>query len=251
MPDFFLLPRARTGSTLLLRSLNQHPQIECCGEVMAPSYREQALPTGSGPERLKAFYQRPRTKERRGCSIHVENMGPGGRWTPNGPQGPWESGWTWLQSQKDFGVIATFRTDVLAQLASHTIASSLQKWQEQPQENRPVYRIEPARLLQFHEETVWRWIYRLRMFPQHQLLLVEYEAMAEAWDNTIDKIQHWLQVSRVSLPPAMTKQENRPLEEVLSNYGELRRIADGLPKIAEVAQDYLQPSRHCIIRKAQ
>lgn len=215
---FVILAQPRTGSHLLKTSLEAHPQISCAGEILNHRQAESRLgPPEDGALRLM---QTLATGNRQavGCVLHA--CQPDRQW-PRWRR--WESAWPALASDPSIRVIVLRRMQALAQLASWKIAEQTDHWVDQSPfaDQRPTVRFDQDELRWFRRwnDALYQW--RLSGLSQHPVLEVLYEDLIVDWDRVVRGLQLFLGVEPQSLPQATSKQETRPLAEVIENFSEL------------------------------
>jgi LPS sulfotransferase NodH len=210
---FVVLSQPRTGSSLLCGSIRWHPQILMQGEILNHRYERADLPADSGADRLRAALS-VTTHAAVGCKLHACQPDPGSE--------PWESAWDELFADPTIKVIHLTRQETLAQLASWKIAEQLNRWGDQTDvADRPVIRIDPAELAWFRRWNAMVYQVRLARLQRHTILPVTYESLRDHWPATVDGVLRFLGVEPIPLDPCATRNETRPLHEVISNYHEL------------------------------
>ena len=65
---------------------------------------------------------------------------------------------------------------------------------------------------------------RLSYLTNHEILPITYESLCDDWDETIRRVQAFLGVNVLSLRQPFSKNETRPLEDVVENIKTLRRV---------------------------
>jgi hypothetical protein len=212
---FVVLCQPRTGSSLLNAALRQHPDIEMHGEIINHRYPHR-LPH-DGFQRLRSALSTT-TRPAVGCNLHAfqpDRVWDGWR--------RWESAWQALADDRSIKVIQLQRLDTLAQMASWKIAHLLNRWGQQNDiVERPTIEISPDEYRWFRDwnRSVMEW--RLSHLREHQILPVTYESLCSDWEPTLPRIQAFVDVRALSLPQITTRNERRPLCEVIENYDELR-----------------------------
>lgn len=230
---FAIVADLRTGSTLLSTSLDQHPGIRCRGELLHPDdLPDNQLPGIRRKELAPNQLLEAAFAVSRESAIGFRAM----VFRPDPAQQPdWAGFWDELRAWKEVRVLFLERRDRLAQYASLCIAQQTGKFHPPPgdptlrPENRPRLHIDPQAFRSWADE---RQQLRARRKAQLQgvpLLDLAYEELAANWDATLQAIQQFLCVEARTLRPAKERQEQRPLELVIANYDELRRVADRLP----------------------
>ena len=212
---FVVLCQPRTGSSLLNSSLRQHPEIEMHGEVLNHRYPHR-MPQ-DGYQRLRSALTTT-THPAVGCNLHAfqpDRVWDGWR--------RWETAWQALADDHSIKVIHLQRHDTLAQMASWKIAHLLSRWGQQTDiVDRPKIEISPDEYRWFRDwnRSVMEW--RLSHLREHQVLPVTYESLCSDWEPTLARIQAYVGVRCIPLRQVTTRNERRPLYEVIENYRDLR-----------------------------
>lgn len=67
---------------------------------------------------------------------------------------------------------------------------------------------------------------------------ITYEELCESYNKTTDRIFNFIGVEPIAVKPDTTKQLNKPLSKVISNYDEIiDAVLDLLPKVATGSDD--------------
>lgn len=212
---FVVLCLPRTGSSLLNASLRQHPEIEMHGEILNHRYPHR-LPQ-DGYQRLRQALSTS-THPAVGCNLHA--FQPDRVW--EGWQ-RWESAWNALADDHSIKVIHLQRIDTLAQMASWKIAQLLSRWGRQDDIiDRPTIAISPDEYRWFRDwnRSVMEW--RLSHLQGRSILPVTYESLCNEWEPALARIQVFIGVRCLPLRQVTTRNERRPLSEVIENYDDLR-----------------------------
>jgi len=209
---FIVLAQPRTGSTLLISSLGKHPEIQTRGEVLNAGH---CIPLPSeGRERVRAAWERIGPCIAAGFKLLAFQP-----WD-NDPE-QWATGWDEIADDPFVKIIVLRREDQLAQFASWKVANTIGRWKEQQQEHRPVIDVSRDELRWFKQWNDQLLAERLRRLDLHDKLEVTYEQLTENWQPTMERVQQFLGVPVVELQQATTKQEPRPLDEVIRNPDQL------------------------------
>lgn len=222
---FVVLCQPRTGSSLLNASLRQHPEIEMHGEILNHRYPHR-MPQ-DGYQRLRSALS-TRTHPAVGCNLHAfqpDRVWDGWR--------RWESAWNALADDSSIKVIHLQRIDTLAQMASWKIAQLLSRWGRQDDIiDRPTIAISPDEYRWFRDwnRSVMEW--RLSHLQGRSILPVTYESLCNEWEPALARIQDFIGVRYLPLRQVTTRNERRPLSEVIENYDDLRPYTIPTPNSA-------------------
>ena len=212
---FVVLCQPRTGSSLLNASLRQHPEIEMHGEILNHRYPHR-MPQ-DGYQRLLSALSNS-TRPAVGCNLHAfqpDRVWDGWR--------RWESAWNALADDSSIKIIHLQRIDTLAQMASWKIAQLLSRWGRQDDIiDRPTIAISPDEYRWFRDwnRSVMEW--RLSHLQGRSILPVTYESLCNEWEPALARIQDFIGVRCLPLRQVTTRNERRPLSEVIENYDDLR-----------------------------
>ena len=227
---FVVLCQPRTGSSLLNASLRRHPDIQMHGEILNHRYPHR-LPQ-DGYQRLRSALSTS-THTAVGCNLHA--FQPDRVWDS---WRCWESAWQALAEDRSIKVIRLQRQDTLAQMASWKIAHLLSRWGQQSDIiDRPTIEISPDEYRWFRDwnRSVMEW--RLSHLREHQILPVTYESLCSDWEPTLARIQTFVGVRCVAIEQVTTRNERRPMHEVIENYDELRPYT--VPKPNSIPAGYV------------
>ena len=224
MTPFVIVADLRTGSTLLSTSLNQHPQIRCYGELFHP----RDLPDNQIPGHNR---YRASGEEIIRNTLAARDIGATGFramvFLPLEMQPQWADAWDALRRIDELRVICLTRRNALAQYASVQIAHQTGTYHPPPgdvrlaPENRPMLRVDPEELRRWLHERDELYRRRRGLLEGRPFLDFVYEDLVGDWSEGIRRVQAFLEVPYVPLPPTKQKQETRPLTSVVSNYAQV------------------------------
>lgn len=214
---FVILSQPRTGSSLLLTALRQHPDIFVHGGLLN-TWEASELPYGGRERLVAALYGSEYPVV--GCNVHACQP-----YRDQADWRLWETLWDAVADDMSIKIIHLKRLDTTAQLASWKIANLLDCWMDQSGvKDRPKVRIDPGELYWFRLWNDTFYELRLRHLTRHPILFVTYEALYGNWDATVRRVQEFLGVRPLALGPVLKKGETRPLAEVIENYHELEGV---------------------------
>jgi len=226
---FIIIAHARSGSSMLIGALREHPQIMGFGEIFHPkeitfniqdydnnsvhllnlrnnypleflnhfifsSYKDQIKAVG-----FKVFPEQ--IDNHSFCSI-----------------------WQWLNQHRDVKIIFLTRQDLLATHTSRLIARKDGKYGIRTEEQRSTttVKIDPKNLLEelekrkYYNEEVKKYV------KDHEFMEITYEELTQNISYYLTKIQEFIGVDVHDLTVKSIKQETRSLENVIENYDELK-----------------------------
>lgn len=233
--NFILLGHQRCGSNLLVRALNEHPQIRMLGEVLAenPATRKGAwswtLPEYDGfqagqhgGEFLERMVFGPTRVENTwafGCKLFYDQA----RLDPAS-----ETAWDYILSH-DVRVIHMIRKNLLYALISVEIAERTQRWHqlaENPTEFPPLppFALDPAACHAYFDRiTGWRkWAEKA--FAKHRVLTVNYEdGLCAHFGRTAFRVFEFLGTVPWHCHPGLVKQQTITASRQIANLEDLKR----------------------------
>lgn len=222
---FAIVADIRTGSTLLASSLDEHPQIRCYGELFHPEDLQD--------NRIEGF-DRPAASA--AAILERAQRVPGVRawgfkamtFLPLPTARRWPDAWRRVRELPELRVIYLTRRDRLAQYASLEVVRHTGLFHPDDNdhvygpENRPVITIDPDELRAWMRERDAQMRCRREMLRGVPSLDLEYEMLTEEWERCTTCVQRFLGVDVQPLEQRKKKQEQRPLNEVITNYEELQ-----------------------------
>lgn len=216
---FIVLTKQRTGSNLLINSLQSHPQMKVYGELFRGGVDEsvKAAVRKSAADYLdtKIFNQRPAEIRAVGFKIFYHHPA----WDQSG------SVWRYLQGLENLHVIHLKRENLLRSLVSKKIAQKTDVWKlsgEPGEEPDKRVSISPEECLEFFEKTSQYERDADEKFSGKPLLQMTYELLTSQFDEQMNRIQEFLHVDPMQLPIKTAKQNPESLTELIVNYDEVR-----------------------------
>ena len=231
---FILLGHERSGSTLVRRSLDQHPQIAMTNETLsdvedvrrlcANGNRHRAFyaPGDDGARYLdrKVFLERPpSTISACGIKLFYHHA----RFDHCSA-----TAWDYIAANRDIRVIHLTRRDLLECRVSHEVAVRTGQWFQLPGSSEPARSIGPFGLppdechAYFDNIASWR-IWADDAFSAHPMLKIEYEAdLCADYPGAMARVFEFLGVDPAPAEISLLRQRTRPSSEQLTNFDELR-----------------------------
>ena len=248
MVKFMLLGHARSGSTLLVCGLMQHPGIHLFGEIFNNLEEERKSAFRAGlvnhdlvrPHKAagaldvegfyregadaaeflakRVFYKHARDSVAVGFKLfyHQARATPGAR-----------RAWRYLAHQPDLRVVELVRRDLLASLLSLHLAFRTGEWMRPrgaaaPSEEPEPMQLTPAECEDYFAEVARRRRWARRHFAGHPVLEVEYERdVCGNFEETVYRIQEFVGVPRRRARRLLEKQARWSPRELIGNYAEL------------------------------
>lgn len=230
LTSFVIVADLRTGSTLLSTTLHRHPQIRCPGELFhAEDFPDNRLQTAERRELdAEALIDRALTEPGvRAAGFRILVQQPDATAPAH-----WSGAWQALSARRALRVVFLRRADLLAQYVSFQIARKTGPFTPSPEDpilegaRRPALQLDPGGFRAWMREREQLCRQRRLQIDGKPRLELTYEALTSQWQRQIHRIQRFLGVKPLALGPAKEKQESRPLSEVVTNYEELRKIAE-------------------------
>jgi hypothetical protein len=227
---FIILAHARSGSSILMLSLRQHPAISMLGEVFhqsgeywkvgdyAPGAGLSAAPDG-GRFLENYVFRPPNEPQTRAIGFKILYL--------QARSGPEASAWSFLQKNADIRIIHLYRTNLLETVVSLQLALRSGEWYQTSgaQTDTPLpISLDPTSTKDFFEHMRAQRRWAADAFRRHRLLAVDYDLDLKArFQQTLETAQSFLQVPVHRTVPRLQKQAQAPMSEQIANYAELRR----------------------------
>jgi LPS sulfotransferase NodH len=229
---FVVLGHPRSGSTLLVQALREHPGMCVYGELFQDE--PEARRTGYGARRGTMYETGTDGASFLADTIFRENDDPETLATgfklfyTQGRTPGARSAWGYLIGRKDLRVIHLTRDSGLRAFVSLCEAEASGRWLVEPADTPPAgapIHIDPQRCLAFLDSLYAYREWVRRAFAAHERLELSYERHLVAdFDTALADVQTFLGVPALRLPALLRRQGTRPLEERISNYGEIRDL---------------------------
>jgi LPS sulfotransferase NodH len=228
---FVIVGIARTGSTMLISSLNAHPQALAFGELFrTPTAIGWDIPLYSGfasKELLRLFRNEPC----RFLEAAVFRRWPSGTravgfklFYYHAREAPYSDVWGHLARRNDILVLHVKRRNILAQYLSLRLAHDTNVWYGSPSLQPPT---QPLPLDVEDCRRHFAWVRSLEkeadsLFSGHRLLQVEYERLADDQAGELARVQEFLGLEQRDLAARTVRQRKVPLSQAIANYDELK-----------------------------
>jgi LPS sulfotransferase NodH len=232
MQPFMLVGMPRTGSTLLLTCIQQHPNVTAYGELFHPVFAERsgrhaiicdgqkiffAGHDQSAVEFLfrEVFSEKSKETFAVGFKLFAEYMTSG---TANL--------FGILKKISDIKIIHIVRSNYLNVLASRAVAHATGKWQEAVNEERcsplrsRVY-VDVTSAAAFFDRMKRADGFFSNIVEDTKYFRVEYDKLSCDVHGQVNLVFEFLGVSAFSPTPQLRKQSHLPLYDILTNYAEL------------------------------
>ena len=222
---FLIISRSRTGSTLLMTSLNSHPNIMCLGERLNFLRRNEKSRKRNPASIIKNFYSKqPRYTKAAGFKLFYSH--------PNdASESEREAIWAQLAAIDNLKIVNLRRENVLRALISKELAAQSGEYFSTNKSNgsKSSKKIEfkPEKLHEELDKNEHRQKTCLDRFNHCKKLEITYEQLVSNPSETHQALCDFLNVDQVSLSSDLKKQNPEPIKEILTNYTELEEYFSG------------------------
>ena len=241
MVKFILLGSGRSGSSLVMESLAEHPEVRIGGEIfhceeeprrVAFSYFQKTNSNGHDSPHYRSGADAKRFLEH---DLFSQPFDPGVRavgfkmFYMHARSNPQEkTAWEYLLSNKDLRVIHLIRTNLLAAYISLQVAFITGEWERFKGSTAPLPEVPKLKLdpedceAHFNRELAWRQWAR-ESFRSHPFLEIEYERdICVRFEAAMNEVHDFLGISRRPARQVLEKQSRRSPREGIVNFDELK-----------------------------
>ncbi|QEC69589.1 sulfotransferase [Panacibacter ginsenosidivorans] len=232
MTKFIVFTTPRTGSTLLVKSLDRHPEIFCAGEIFLLNgtqfHGECSFPFWKLPLPKKAIYIMNFPNMWMNLSSFLKNF-----FTPaNGEKAKgfkmmhfqtfYVPGMIEYIKKNDIKVILLLRENLLKNTLSDLRARDTGVYHNSGNvaEKLPKFNVDIPQLEKKMEEIAGIQKELENVTSSMNTLKITYEDF-ENWDATISKVLNFINVENIQLPPVSKKLNPDKLEDMIENYDEM------------------------------
>jgi len=233
---FVCIGYARTGSTLLMRSLNNHSRVVAYGEIVKnvdryPAHYHEFENGAALFERDPARFLQ--TMVFRRYSPRVSAVGFKIFYHHAPRDTAWgRSVWDYLLEQPDLRVLHLKRRNILKTILSEKQAGETEEWIKYSADDAPPVHIECAEAEAFFGRmAAWEREYD-DLFADHFRHEVIYEQLTRDLPGELRGIQEFLGVSYEPVNPGTEKRPARSLSAQIANYAELKDYFQSTPAAA-------------------
>ncbi|MFO0566277.1 MAG: sulfotransferase [Polyangiaceae bacterium] len=235
MQRFVVLAHPRSGSTLLIAGLEQHPELTVHNELLTTTEDEASRRRlysvagrflhdgGDEADFLRHVYAASAQSRATGFKLMHHHASRAG-----------STVWDFFESDPELGVIHVYRDDALETLISERVAQKTGIWNvvgDGPlPDEPPPFTIEPAEArARFDELEAWRRQARRRFAP-HPFLELEYRSdLVSDFGGSMARVFEFLGVPPVPVTEKLARLRRlRPAEQV-ANFAELAAAFAGSP----------------------
>ena len=211
---FVIISDARTGSTLLMALLDNHPEVIAKGELFKQFHGKTTMHIWND-----LFRKRPKKVKWVGFKLFYDH--------------PWNSGdrkvWELIEKDKNIVIIHLVRNNKVRSYVSKQIGLKTKQWTEginKPNsltlEDKKV-RVDP-RLCMENIEGIFRLEGETRkQFREHKIIPVSYEELSADKNRTMKRVYKDLNVTLMEIQTNLKKQNPEKLQDLVLNYDELKK----------------------------
>jgi LPS sulfotransferase NodH len=236
---FVIVSHARSGSNLLVRSLNAHPEVLCHGEILKPTEKvENLAKMGASPEDLTVL-----------AAHHARDTGAFAReyfriaasrgWQAAGfklfyyhaREDGRGSVWDLIQRDDDLHVLHLYRENLFDAYLSRQLATTTNVWVQ------PVGRpgsdydaritVDCDDFLRYHRSLSASIADAREGLPGARTFTLTYDELTGDYPGTIKAACGFLGVGDVEASPPLSRQRTRPKWEYVENAEEVREFLRG------------------------
>lgn len=211
---FVILGMPRTGSNLLKSLLNNHEKISAQGEHF------DFLGEKSGVEVFNKVFPPTSKKDAVGFKLFYNH--------------PIDSSdtsiWNILLSDTTFKIIHLQRKNILRAFVSKHIADRSKQWIKTGYEDVMIdksVRIPIENMINTFNLMERNIAMSNKMFRNHPLIEVFYKDLCTNRENTLLKIQNFLDIPQMPMESNLQKQNPEPLDKLIQNFHEVRQTLKG------------------------
>ncbi|MEZ4515540.1 MAG: sulfotransferase [Chloroflexota bacterium] len=230
---FLCISTARTGSTLLIRSLNKHKNVIAYGEIVRnqdrfPSHIHQFAGSQTLFEEdprafleTRVFRKYPKSIKAVGFKIFYHHAPRDEAWG--------REVWDYLLSQPELRIIHLKRQNLLRAYISQLKAEQTSQWikYDASKTRDAQVHVDPAAAIGFFEEGRALEAGCDATLTDHSVLQLYYEDMADDFQGEMERIQRFLRLEVADIQPATKQRPGTPLSGQIENYDELQSALAG------------------------
>jgi len=220
MTKFVIAGLPRSGTNWVVFSLQEHPQVECLGEILDKEYLTTNQQFASDPIRGLQDLWSTTAKRAVGFKLFYFHC--------------WESYpehrgvWDFLQTQQDLKIIILHRENLLKLIVSWELAKKTQRWwTRQPVPCDDKVAIDPLSL-RVRIASLEAGLARIRRtFAAHEQLDISYERLFADRHRHLSNMQNFLGIDQLIVSDRCVQQESRNTEDIIENFADVRRVLVG------------------------
>lgn len=211
---FIIASHARSGSNLLLNSLNYHPNLIAEHEIFAAHNRK--IGENFQPTLNNLFGERPENAKAVGCKIFYYHLN--------------ENEWQQISEIPELKVIHLKRKNRLSTIVSMKVAFKTNQWGITNESERidasekQVYLDYDFLRERFEQMGSWEQNMQ-KLFKSSKIKNIFYKDLVERHEQTVKDLFNFLDLPEISIEMVKTKhkkQNPEPLNQLIKNYDELK-----------------------------
>lgn len=221
---FIVLTKSRTGSNLLVNSMQMHPEMKVFGEIFrgGADAAVKAAILNSVEDYLQGQIFKHYGREIKAVGFKIFYKHP--VYDHTGKV------WQYLQSMDDLKVIHLRRENILKALVSMKIAKKTDIWKESNDSKDMVDKQVTLTVDECREyfDQTRKWEEgAIDRFADNHLLELTYEELTSDYPEQMRIVQKFLNVEPIELQPKTAKQNPEALSKLIVNYHELKMHFSG------------------------
>jgi len=234
---FLVLCHPRSGSTLLMEALGQHPAVHQGSEIFNPvlegvadyvEWRKRVMIELYGEQESYltqwGYLDDARFDLGRLATRFFEDFNGVKVMYDQVPLG--SNAWRYLQSLPDLRIIVLERNPIASAVSFQTAMESA-VWHleaNDPLPEEPKLVLPPDFLAWFHGHFCAPKESILALFDRHQILTINYEDLIDSWDETLQIVQQHLAIPPQQLSMRFRQRRQTKLPQRVVNWSELRQL---------------------------
>lgn len=143
--------------------------------------------------------------------------------------------WEHIADDTSVMILHLKRENFLRTLVSHKIARKTNEWRafKSSEGKEKTVSISKKELLQKQEELCEEYQKAERMFSEHKVLNISYNALRKNPEESMDEVYGFLRLDAHRIhAPGIIKQNPEPLNNLIENYEELKNESADIPDLA-------------------
>ena len=216
---FVIISQYRSGSTMLCRTLNEHPELKVGEEILHKDHekmvdwRKQIINEKQNANFLNKNFIKSAFQRINGFKIMLTQIEKNSEILE------------YLKSIKDLKIMLLYRINFLKAFVSLKVALHTNIWQKENSMEKEIFinpiNINPKEMLENFEKTEKEIQFYKKFFKNHENIEIKYENLIGDWENEFAKIQKFLNVQELCISPQL-KKLNHNYKIFIKNYNELK-----------------------------
>jgi LPS sulfotransferase NodH len=237
LKPFVLVTHSRSGSNLLVRSLNAHPEILCVGELMKleRSALEESIKrlcaSSAEAQRLRTLH----AIDTGACARLIYQMAERSGLHAAGfklfyyhaREESRDSVWNVVQGAGEVQIIHLYRPNLFDAFLSRLLASESNVWLSTDTTNSDYHvkvKVDFKDFLRYSREIGGSCTRLQETLSQQWTTTVTYNQLSDSFANTMYSLQGFLGVAPMEMEPTLARQRQRSKWEYVENAGEIKNF---------------------------